>query len=138
MKYVDIASIGNLLGRDVCEALLVMHAITGCDTVSRFAGKGKLSAFQLVAKNILFQELFARFGPSWEFSDADFTKLKMFTCTLYGAKKSESDVNTHRYQLFCSKQANIEEHKLPPCADCLYKHCQCACYQTAVSKSIEC
>ena len=72
-----------------------MHAITGCDTVSSFAGKGKLSVFQLV-KNVSFQELYARFGLSWEFSDADFTKLKMFTCSLYGAKKSESDVNTHR------------------------------------------
>ena len=88
MKYVDIASIGNALGRDVCEALLGMHAITGCDTVSSFAGKRQLPAFQLVKKNISFQEHFARFGLSCEFSDADFTKLQMFTCTLYGAKKS--------------------------------------------------
>ena len=32
MKYVDIASIGNVLGRNVCEALPGMHAIAGCDT----------------------------------------------------------------------------------------------------------
>ena len=90
MKYVDIASIGNVhvLGGDVCEALLGMHAITGCDTVSSFAWKRQLPAFQLVKKNISFQEHFARFGLSREFSDADFTKLQMFTCTLYGAKKS--------------------------------------------------
>ena len=31
MKYVDIASIGNVLGRNVCEALPGMHAITGCN-----------------------------------------------------------------------------------------------------------
>ena len=123
MKYVDIDSIGNILGRNVCEALPGMHAITGCDTVSSFAGKGKLSAFQLVKKNVSFQELFARCGLSWEFSDADFTNPQIFTCSLYGAKKAESDVNTLRYQLFCSKQANIEGHKLPLCADCLYKHC---------------
>ena len=96
MKYVDIASIGNVIRRDVCEALLGMHAITGCDTVSSFAGKGKLPAFQLLKKNVSFQELFARFGLFWEFSNADFIKLQMFTFTLYGAKKSESDVNTHR------------------------------------------
>ena len=113
MNYVDIPAIGNVLGRNVCEALPGMHAITGCDTGSSFAGKGKLSAFQLVKKNVSFQELFATFGLSWEFIDADFTKLQIFTCSLYGAKKSESDVNTLRYQLFCSKQANIEGHKLP-------------------------
>ena len=125
MKYVDIAFTGNVLGKNVCEELPGMHAITGCDIVSSFAGKGKLSAFQLVKKNVSFQELFARFGLSWEFSDADFTKLQIFTYSLYGSKKSESDVNTLRYQLymFCSKQANIEGHKLPLCADCLYKHC---------------
>ena len=88
MKYVDIASRGNALGRDVCEALLGMHAIAGCNTVSSFAGKGQLPAFQKVKKNISFQEHFARFGLSCELSDADFTKLQMFTCTLYGAKKS--------------------------------------------------
>ena len=62
------------------------------------------------------------------------TNYRLFTCSLYGAKKSESDVDTLRYQLFCSKQANIEGHKLPPCADCLHKHCLRACYQTAVWK----
>ena len=123
MKYVDIASIRNVLRRNVCEALPGMHAITGCDTVSSFAGKGKLSAFQFVKKKVSFQELFARFGLSWEFSDADVTNLQIFTCSLYGAKKCKSDVNTLRYQLFCSKQANVEGHKLPLCADCLYKHC---------------
>ena len=39
MKYVDRASIGNVLGRNVCEALPGMHAITGCDTVSFLLGK---------------------------------------------------------------------------------------------------
>ena len=135
MKYVDMASIGNVLGGDVCEALLGMHAITGCDTVSSFAGKRQLPAFQLVKKNISFQEHFARFGLSCEFSDADFTILQMFTSTLYGAENQESDVSTRWYQLFCSKQAQIEGHKLPSCADCVCKHCLRACHQTVAWKT---
>ena len=67
---------------------------TGCDTVSSFAGKGQLPAFQLVKENISFQEHFARFGISCEFSDVDFTQPQMFTCTLYGAKKSKSLMST--------------------------------------------
>ena len=55
-----------MLARNVCEALPGMQARTGCDTVSSFAGKGKLSAFQLMKKNVSFQELFARFGLSWD------------------------------------------------------------------------
>ena len=117
MKYVDIASIGNVLGGDVCEALLGMHAITGCDTVSRFSRKRQLLAFQLVKKNISFQEHFARFGLSCEFSDADFTKLQILLAHCMVPKSQESDVSTHWYQLFSSKQAQIERHKLPSCAD---------------------
>ena len=32
---------GNVLGEVVCESLSFWHPLTGCDTVSLFAGKGK-------------------------------------------------------------------------------------------------
>ena len=88
MKYVDIPSIGNVLGRNVCEALPDMHAITGCDTV-QFCWERKIVCISLVKKSISFQELVARFGLSCDFSDADFTKPQlMFICSFYDAKKS--------------------------------------------------
>ena len=85
-------------------------------------------------KNVSFQERFARFGLSWEFSDADFTKQQMFTCTLYGAK-NPSLMST----LTGTNCSAPYKHKLKGTSflrvlGCLYKHCQCACYQTAVWK----
>ena len=37
--------IDEVLGRDVCEAVLVFHALTGCDQAVKFYGHSKLSCF---------------------------------------------------------------------------------------------
>ena len=41
VHYIDIGKLGASLGADVCEVLLGMHALTGCDSVSAFGGRGK-------------------------------------------------------------------------------------------------
>lgn len=54
--------------------------------------------------------------------------------TQTGAKEPMSDINVFRYHRFCASHGKIEGHKLLPCADCLYKHCQRACYQAGIWK----
>ncbi len=83
----------NALGAGVCEVLLGLHAFTGCDSVSSFVGKGKLSALQLVKKNEEYQDLFSAFGITWDIIETVFKQLQMFTCALYGAKNAECDIN---------------------------------------------
>ena len=52
---VNASDISSHLGRGVCDALLGMHALSGCDMVSSFAGKGQrfmiqtLEAWELCA-----------------------------------------------------------------------------------------
>jgi len=87
VKYVNINDVHNLLGNDVCQALLGMHAFTGCDSVSCFAGKGKLSALKLLRKHKEYRDLFNQFGTSWDLTEEIFLKIQAFTCELYGAKK---------------------------------------------------
>ena len=45
MKYgecfIDLASIWKKLGTCVLIALLVLHALTGCDTAGKFSGRGE-------------------------------------------------------------------------------------------------
>ena len=55
--------------------------------------------------------------------------LEWFTCNLYG-KKSCSEVNEARYQLFCSRRGKIESSHLPP--HHLRKHIDRANYQVRV------
>ena len=42
----DIQQIAEGLGKDRSKTLLLLHAISGCDTVGRFACKGKLTWFK--------------------------------------------------------------------------------------------
>lgn len=48
-KYIDIKKVAQSLGKDVSMALLGLHAVTGCDTVSAFAGGGKVSVLKKVS-----------------------------------------------------------------------------------------
>ena len=56
------------VGIDVCRALIGMHAYTGCDTVSAFAGKGKAKALKLLSKNKKIQDTFLKLGQEWDLS----------------------------------------------------------------------
>ena len=39
-RFLDISKLKHALGDSICNALIGMHAFTGCDTVSAFAGRG--------------------------------------------------------------------------------------------------
>ena len=59
-RIVGISEVANQLERrladgitkqEACEALIGLHALTGCDTVSAFSSKGKLRPMQMLVKN---------------------------------------------------------------------------------------
>ncbi len=117
----------------MCEALIGMHAFTGCDTVSAFAGRGKLATFKRLKSDKTYQEAFAELGQSWEVSGELFTKLQKITCNLYmPSDQTTATVNKLRYQLFCARRGEVESSQLPPCEDCLFMHALRANYQAAV------
>ena len=101
-RYIDIGKIASAIGLQVCKALLGLHAFTGCDSVSSFAGIGKVKPLKILRKNDEFQEVFGRLGEEWSLTEELFGKLEAFVCALYGAKKGTSDVNELRYALFCA------------------------------------
>ena len=71
------------LGDSVCDALVGIHAYTGCDTVSAFAGCGKTSALKLMKSEKTYQEAFSELGRSWYVSPDLFEKLQEITCHIY-------------------------------------------------------
>ena len=113
---------------DVCDALIGLHAYTGCDSVSAFAGKGKTKAVKLLLNSDDFIMLFKQLGSDWDITDDQRNRLEQFTCELYGEKKNS--INEVRYSLYCKKDGIIGSEKLPPCANSLYFHMKRACYQT--------
>ena len=108
-RLVDIMKVAATVGIDVCRALIGMHAYTGCDTVSAFAGKGKTSALTLMTSNRETQDTFLELGHIWDLSRELMDKLKAFTCLLYAPKASSTKINDLRYDLFCAKKGEIEE-----------------------------
>ncbi len=132
MRVLDIEKIAASVGRDVCKALIGMHAYTGCDSVSAFAAKGKTKPFKILTSNVDVQQTFCELGSNWDVSPELMNKLEAFTCLLYSPKASVMNINALRYHLFCVKNGEIESHQLPPCRDCLAKHAERANYQAAV------
>ena len=61
-RYVSISSVVAAVGGELCKCLIGMHAFTGCDTVSAFAGRGKITALRLVKQHTSYQEMFKAAG----------------------------------------------------------------------------
>jgi hypothetical protein len=132
-KLLDIEKIAAHIGQEVCDALIRLHAFTGCDTVSTFAGKGKVTALKKISSEKAYN-IFARLGSEWNLTDILMAELERFTCCMYAPKVTTVLINELRYQLFCAKKGEIESHLLPPCLDSLKKHAERANYQAAIWK----
>ena len=121
LKYFGLCSIYDSLGPDVCSALPGMHALTGCDTVSAFVGKGKVAALKLVQTNPDISTTLAKLSHSFGVPNEKMVSVERFVCHLYGSKKVTS-IDELRYATFCAKKGNIESQNLPPCQNTLRKH----------------
>ena len=110
-----------------CEALLGLHAFTGCDTVSAFAGKGKIAGLNLLGKGMHLETL-QSFGSEWHISADLVSRLEEFTCQLYSTHTNIKKVNDMRFNLFCAWKGEAESWQLPPCSSSLINHCKRANY----------
>ncbi len=73
-----------------------LHAITGCDSVSGFYGKGKAKAAKLLFKEMAYQQALGELGMEHEVSEDLCAKLDSFVCHLYG-QSACTDVNEARF-----------------------------------------
>ena len=133
-RYVSISSVVAAVGGELCKCLIGMHTFTGCDTVSAFTGRGKITALRLVKQQTSYQEMFKQLGMEWVLSYMLFQSLQEFTCKLYCSQPRTDNINELRYRLFCAKKGNIDSTQLPPCVDCLFKHASRANFQAAIWK----
>ena len=127
-----ISRLGTILGQDICQALIGVHAFTGCDSVSAFGGQGKIKALNLINKSHEYRQLFIAFGQEWHVNEHKFQIVQAFTYEMYCAHTNTKLVNKRRYEMFCVKNGDISSGKLPPCSDALRQHTHCANYQAAI------
>ena len=62
-RLLNLTLMAESLG-NVTNALLGLHAMTGCDTTSAFSGKGKTSALKLVTQYPEFSSALSELGIS--------------------------------------------------------------------------
>ncbi|KAG7161592.1 hypothetical protein Hamer_G014153 [Homarus americanus] len=127
-RYIAAHQIAKALGPENSRALPVFHAITGCVTVSVFAGHSKKAAW---ATWNAFPEVTTAFlslasTPS-ELPDGVLSTLARFIVLLYDRTSTCCDVNVLRKKLFSRKSRSLED--LPPTRAALEQHIKTAAYQ---------
>ena len=116
-------------GHDVCAALPGLHAFTGCDSTSAFAGRGKKAGLTIVSSTNYGRQAMTQLGSDASVSDDLLIICERFVCTLYGSK-THIAVNDLHHAMFCS--GTTESSKLPLTKYALKKHVLPANYQAAI------
>jgi hypothetical protein len=130
-SYISVASIVDNLGQSVCDGLLGMHAFSGCDSTSRFAGRGKKTVFRLLLENDEFCQAMKSLGEKFD-PDAETVKqAEKAICHLYNSAQF-SNTNKIRSDKWNRRTTDIT--KLPPCHDSAILHLRRANYQAAIWK----
>ena len=128
--YYCIRAILQELESNVCRALPFFYALSGCDTVSSFHGKGKCKAYDVWLKSSQkddLTEVFIQLGetPS-EVTPNMMNVLESYVLDLYGPK--HTTLGAARLDKFNKSTAN-DLRSLPPSKEALCQHVLRASYQ---------
>ena len=132
-RYLAVHEIVNVLGIERCSILPGFHALTGCDTVSAFFGRGKKTAwdawtaFPEVNKALKEMNTLEKFE---DLSQVSLSLVERFVVLIYDKTSTMFSVNQARKELFCRKQRSISN--LPPTSAALHQHIKRSCLQLFV------
>ena len=110
------------------KALMFFHAISGCDTVSSFLGRGKKSAWLAWSSfpSVRYAFLDLSMQPTCVNSDT-LEKIERFIVIMYSRTCSASGVNGARKELFAQGSRTMEN--ISPTKAVLLQHVLRAAYQ---------
>ena len=78
------------------KSLIGLHLWTECDTLSTFAGQGKMKALKILLHDQSFIEVFASLGTSENITNDVFCIIQEFVCQLYCRNTKVTKVNELR------------------------------------------
>ena len=120
--------------KTVCS-LPIFHALTGCDTVSSFTGRGKNTALEIwkVFPEVTdaFEELLRMPGDVIEES---MSLLERFIVLMYDRTSDIMEVNDARKQLFAHKSRALDN--IPSMQAALQQHIKCASLQNCWNQTL--
>jgi len=118
-SFFDIKRSAEMLGNEEKKALLAVHALSGCDSVSSLFGKGKKSAFEVVQKSLALQKALQVFLEPHALKMELFEAGRSFLLHLYGCGNSKT-LEAARYKLYLKKvttmgiKSDFDLSSLPP------------------------
>jgi len=131
LRFLPAHDIATALGPEKSKALPMFHALTGCDTVSAFAGRGKRTAWAVWES---FPELTDALSEvnheQTDITESCMSIIARFVILMYDRTSTCSDINTARKKLFAKKGRPLES--IPPTHHALVQHVRRAVYQGAL------
>jgi len=107
----------ELLGPKLCDHLLFVHAISGCDTTSRLFGLGKGVAVKKIENDPVFYNQAKVFSQPDQAKEAIIAAGEKALVSMYGGAEDEG-LDSLRYRRFCDKVSKgttaVEPQSLPP------------------------
>ena len=115
-RYTAAHAIASGLGADKSRALSAFHAVTCCDKVSFFGGKGKLKAWNTWTAFPTVTSAFFELGTEKaNLSQDACDKIEQFVVFMYEKNRAVTTVNAARQKLFSQrcKAINTYIHRAP-------------------------
>ena len=134
-RWIPIHDLTSVLGIKSTR-LLFWYTFTGCDAVSAFGGKGKLSAWTTWRMFDDIRPVFEKYSHQSQHTRVkkeDIKILERFTCLLYSRATTFESVNECRRHLFTEQARQVD--KIPPIKDALLQHIKRAVYQPRLVQS---
>ena len=108
----DIVALQRSLGKNVCQNLLFVHALLGCDTTSRLFGVGKSVALKKVKSSTYFQQQAAMFSSPMAKKDDIIKAGQNALVSIYKGKPGQS-LDSVRLQAFHQKVSSSSTYVQP-------------------------
>lgn len=138
-KIISIREIRDSIGKEAAEQILVLHAISGCDTTSALYGIGKGRAWhRLIGNNEAFELSQIISNCHTSHNDVLVAGLRLLVL-LYGGKTTDS-LNHLRYVMYmnyaASSSMQTRSERLPPTENAARFHIYRVHLQTVEWKSL--
>jgi hypothetical protein len=132
VQFLHVNRITEDLGLEKCKALIMFHALSGCDSTSGLKIKGKRLWWTNWNDHDEVTETLARVfdSPFQLLTESDQNAIESLICHLYDKTSKTCDVNVLRMNLFCQKNQHVE--RIPPTQDALRLLVQRALYQASI------
>ena len=127
LRFIHINNISKELGPRLSKAVAAWHALTGCDQNPSFSSRGKKKPFDVLQKNVDYQDAFTSLGSSESLTKETLSLLEKFACDIY-PKQGKKIVTVNQARLFSFMKAfkptqknplagvkGIDGSYLPPC-----------------------